>query len=376
MRIGIDIRSIGKRGTGDEVYTTQLIRNLARSGEEHMFFLFTDDEEVPSYELIQHLPANMQVVVIPPAHRAVWMFVRLPRYARAYNLDLLHVQYITPPYIRDMSLITTIHDVSWKVLPASVPFKDRLLLNMCMPKSVRSADHVLTVSHHSKEQIERFYPASHGKVTAIYNGGYIDPADRSLAADIDPLPSTSMRTSYILHMSSLQPRKNVPQLLRAYASFLTRFENPNNAPLCVIAGGEGVNYDTEIDTVIIQENLSNYVLKTGHVSEAEKYRLYAHAELFVSLSLFEGFGIPFVEAMSFGIPVLGANRSCLPEIIGEAGDIVDPEDTEAVANKLFWLCTDSKLHNQYACQGMERAQKFTWERMAQETQAVYEEFGS
>jgi len=373
MRIGIDIRSVGKRGTGDEVYTRELIYHLSDLSTEHVVLLFTDDEKVQASSFIQDLPEHMHLVVIPPTHRAIWMFIQLPRYTRAYDLDILHVQYITPLFLpKKTRLITTIHDVSWATVPNHIPRKDRILLNTFIPWSIRQAHRIITVSNHSKQQLETVYPASLGKVHAIYNGGYVSEEMRIPPYTEPPILNQALDRSYILHVSSLQPRKNVPRLIEAYTHMVTKANlKAVDIPLLVLAGGEGTNYDQDIDLKIKESGLSQYIIQTGHVSEAEKYNLYAHARVFTSLSLFEGFGIPFIEAMSFGVPVLGSDHSCLPEIIGTGGETVTLDTISHVAERLYALLFDTQIRNTYAYNGFYRAQQFTWQRMAEQTFQTY-----
>jgi glycosyltransferase involved in cell wall biosynthesis len=364
MKIGIDIRALGKKRTGDEVYTYHLVEGLAQLDQKNSYFLFTDDLGTKNLPLLKSLPTNFRVITLLPKSKYIWTFFLLSSAAKKYDLDVLHVQYITPLVLPlKTKLVTTIHDISWKFVPEDIKEKDLFFLNTLIPWAVRGADRIITVSKHSKQAIEEIFPASKGKVVSIYNGGYLDD-----------VPKVN-KQNFILYVGSLQPRKNVPFLIECYKKFLDKYQDElgEQTPNLVIAGGKGHNYDERIDEKILEYKLKDKVELKGYVEDENKNRLLAEAKLFVFLSKYEGFGIPAIEAMSMGTPVIVADQSCLPEVVGDAGVVVEIQDSQQVADKMYEILDDEKMYRQLKEKGKKRAKDFQWQKMAKETLLVYKD---
>lgn len=369
MNIAIDIRAIGKKRTGDEVYTLELVKGLVQLETGHSFYLFTDTEDWYQVPELKNLPTNWQVIPLLPKYKLIWTEYLLPKACHKYHIDLLHIQYIAPIWglPKYTKMLNTIHDISWKFVPQHIKLLDKFLLNTLIPISIKKSDAIITVSKHSKYAIQHIFGTDLDKIHSIYNGGYIEhiPTVLSSSQKINEV----LKEYYILYLGSLQPRKNIPTALKAFAKYLEL--NPDSKLKFVIAGGKGYNYDKQIDTTIIEYNLSKKVIFTGFITDEEKILLLKQAQAFVYLSLYEGFGIPLIEAMSLATPVIASNTSCLPEIVEEAGILTDPYNIDNIAQAIQDLTNNSRLAKNYKEKGLERAKLFIWQTMAKQTYRIY-----
>ena len=369
MNIAIDIRAIGKNRTGDEVYTLELIKGLINLGIGHNFYLFTDTEDWYQVPTLKDLPANWQVIPILPKSKLLWTEYLLPKFCHKYHIDLLHIQYIAPLFglPKYTKMLNTVHDISWKFVPQYIKTLDKFLLNTLIPISIKKSDAIITVSKHSKYAINHIFGTHLDKIHSVYNGGYIDkiPTVISNSQKIKKV----LQEEYILYLGSLQPRKNIPTAIKAFAKYLEI--NPNSQLKFIIAGGKGYNYDKQIDVIIDEYNLQNKVIFVGFITDEEKILLLKQAKIFIYLSLYEGFGIPLIEAMSLNTPVIASNTSCLPEVVEEAGILIDPYNIDDIAESIQKLINDKRLAQRYKEKGLERAQLFTWDNMAKKTYQVY-----
>jgi glycosyltransferase involved in cell wall biosynthesis len=369
MNIAIDIRAIGKKRTGDEVYTTELIKGLVRLEIGHNFYLFTDTEEWYQSPVLRDLPQNWRIIPLLPKSKLLWTEYLLPKACHQYHIDLLHIQYIAPLFglPKYTKMLNTIHDISWKFVPQHIKFLDKFLLNTLIPRSIKKSDAIITVSKHSKYAIQNIFGTDLAKIHSIYNGGYID--------NIPTVISTSqkvrmaLKEEYIIYLGSLQPRKNIPTAIQAFANYCS--SHPESKLKFIIAGGKGYNYDTQIDTIITEFALQERVIFVGFITDEEKILLLKQAKAFIYLSLYEGFGIPLIEAMSLNTPVISSNTSCLPEVVGEAGILVDPYNIEEITKAIINLVHNPLIAKDYKDKGLERAKEFTWESMVKNTYNLY-----
>lgn len=369
MNIAIDIRAVGKKRTGDEVYTLELIKGLMKLEIGHNFYLFTDTEDWYQVSVLKNLPNNWRVITLLPQSKLVWTEYLLPKACHQYNIDLLHIQYIAPLFglPQYTKMLNTIHDISWKFVPQHIKFLDKFLLNILIPKSIQKSDAIITVSKHSKYAIQNIFGTDLNKMHSIYNGGYIESVPTVISTS--QKVRMALKEDYILYLGSLQPRKNIPSALQAFAKYSK--SHSDSKLKFIIAGGKGYNYDTQIEEVIDIYNLQDKVIFVGFITNEEKILLLKQAKAFIYLSLYEGFGIPLIEAMSLNTPVISSNLSCLPEVVDNAGILVDPYDIEAITEAITTLIHNPLIAKEYKEKGIERAKIFTWTQMVQKTYNVY-----
>lgn len=366
MRIGIDARTVLSPKTGDRTYTLNLVRALARMDAENEYFLLLD--RAPPEGLLPDAP-NFHHVVIPTFWGRWWTIAQVPLFARRAGLDVLHVQYIAP-LVCSARVVTAIHDVSFAVLPETFPLKDRLLLNLFIPLSASSASKVITLSESSKRDlIERFGVAS--EKIAITPCGVDETMRRVEDPQIisDVLQRYGITPPFILSVGVLQPRKNLPRVMDAFALLRQRY--PDLPHCLVIAGKAGWGVEP-LKQRVQALRLESAVHFAGYIADEDLPALYSAADLFVYPSLYEGFGLPPLEAMACGTPAVTSNVSSLPEVVGDAALTVNPLDVEVIAGAMEQILTDAHLRRTLTARGLERAREFTWERTARLTLEVYQ----
>jgi glycosyltransferase involved in cell wall biosynthesis len=299
-----------------------------------------------------------------------WEQFELPGVAEALGLDLLHMTCFAAPIAKTCPVVTTIHDVVFRVRPDLV----RLGLAGCLDRwagfAAREADHVITCSHHSRQAIGEVYGMSPARITVVYEapGAQFRPGDRSQAAST-ARDRFGLEAGYVLYVGALEPKKNIDGLLEAFAQLLRTGVVPRTLQL-VLAGGEGgMPYD--VDQAVRLRRLDQSVRVLGYLPDEGLPLLYRGAGVFVYPSLYEGFGLPPLEAMACGTPTVVSNTTSLPEVVGEGALLVDPEDPRRIAEAMERVLLDPVLAAELSARGQARAAEFSWERAARETLQVY-----
>jgi glycosyltransferase involved in cell wall biosynthesis len=265
--------------------------------------------------------------------------------------------------------LVTILDLSFLRFPHLFNRGNRIYLGVAARLAARQARRVLTISEHGRQEIVRLLGVRPDRVTTTYCG--VDRRFQPLpAAEVEDFRQhRQLPARFVLYLGTLEPRKNVPTLLRAYAR--VRSLMPDSPPL-VLAGARGWLYEETIQT-IDRLSLRESVLLPGFVPDEEQPRWYNAATVFAYPSLYEGFGLPPLEAMASGTPVVTSNASSLPEVVGSAGLLVNPLDDEALALAIVRLLEDAGERERLRAAGLEQARRFSWPRMAQTTLGCYEE---
>jgi glycosyltransferase involved in cell wall biosynthesis len=286
------------------------------------------------------------------------------------RLDLFHSPDFTlPPTASGVPTVLTVHDLSFVRDPESADERLRAYLNQVVPRSVRRASHVLADSHATRQDLIDLWEIPPEKITVIYCG--VEPRFRPV---VDPAVSADLRARYrlgdgpyILSVSTLQPRKNYRRLIQAFAPLAARYPDLS----LVIGGGKGWKYE-EILAEPERLGISGRVLFPGFVADADLPALLSAAALFAYPSLYEGFGIPILEAMACNTPVIASDRSSLPEVVGDAGLQVDALDVEGLTAGMERLLTDEELRARLIDRGADQAARFTWEHAARELLTIYQ----
>ena len=234
-----------------------------------------------------------------------------------------------------------------------------------MPEAVRLADRIMADSHSTADALESEFPLARGKVRIVYPGATsLAPPDTRVS-----LSTFGIDRPYVLFVGTLEPRKNLQRLIGAFASLPSELRNRT---LLVIAGGKGWG-GVDAHKLLAEYGIEKDVRIMGYVSDAQLATLYAHAQFLAMPSLCEGFGLPLVEAMSYGTPVLTSSISSLPEVAGDAGILVNPVDEQAIRGALLNLLQKKSLRLALSSKAKEQAQKFTWKNAARQAMAVFSE---
>jgi glycosyltransferase involved in cell wall biosynthesis len=368
LRIAIDAHSVGTGLGGNESYAANLIEALAEIDNFNDYTLYVTRRE--AVERFTNRWPNFSVRSTLPHTPLIRIPLTLSSQLRRNPVDVLHVQFTSPPFA-PCPVVVSIHDLSFEHLPQTFKRRSRTQLRMTVRRSARQASQIVALSEYARQDIIKTYGVSPAKLSVI-----------PLAAPSHFFPVTDERelqrvkqtygihSNYILSVGSIQPRKNLSRLIAAY-SRLRDTQPEGKLPQLVLVGKCAWLYDETLRTIKELE-VSNSVVLTGYVPEKDLPALYSGALCFVYPSYFEGFGLPPLEAMKCGAPVIAGDRTSLPEVVGQAGMLVDPFDVDAIACAIVKVISDSNLRSDLRAKGLERALLFDWRTTARQTLAVYQ----
>jgi glycosyltransferase involved in cell wall biosynthesis len=373
MHIGIDAHAIGARQGGNETYIRNLVKALAEIDERNHYTLYLANAraavEWRNGFIKRH--ANFEIRSLPPPTPLVRVPVALAFELRLRPVDLLHVQYTAPPFC-PVPVIATIHDLAFEHLPQTFTRRGSLQMKLTVRSTAKKAARIATVSEYSRQDLLRTYKLPPEKVVVTYNG--VESRFTFQPNSADEAERIRRRfgidRDYILAVGSLQPRKNLVRLIRVYARL--RAEQEKFKHQLVIVGRQLWLADEIFDEVKKQPWAEDVIL-TGYVADEDLPALYRAAAAFVYPSIFEGFGLPPLEAMACGTPVITSNTSSLPEVVGDAAVLIDPYDEQKLANALLRIVNDELLRVRLRKQGIEQVKKFTWRAAAEKTLQLYRE---
>lgn len=369
-RIGVDARILSEKVTGIGRYTHETLTQLVDHG--HEWFLYSHRPIVVGdwpQSNVRIRVSNLPDAVNFPKRvlRLAWAQTVLPWWASQDKVDIFWSPgHRLPRYLsKRIARVVTIHDLVWKHAGDTMRPLARWLDAKQMPAAVHLADRVITVSCHTAQDLVEEMPESERKVRVVYSGG----ASLYPAASRESLSIMGIDRPYFLFVGTLEPRKNLHRLLEAYA---TLSEDIKKNILLVIAGGKGWG-GVDVQAVAAQLGLSDCIRAVGYVSEESLATLYAHAIFLTMPSLYEGFGLPLLEAMARGTPVLTSDCSSMPEVAGDAGLLVNPHDVGSIANGLLTLIINEKLRQDMAQRAQVNAGRFSWQKAADETLRIFDE---
>jgi glycosyltransferase involved in cell wall biosynthesis len=384
MRVAIDFTCALTQIAGIGRFIRGLVGGLVQCFPEEEFVLFYTARRAVPLPAFCHRP-NVRVVHLPVSEwlaTVLWHRARLPLYpdallaALGQRADVLHFpNFMVPPlapWLRRRGTAVTVHDLSFFLFPEhTAPGLHRFLMRV-VPHAVKEADLVLADSENTRQDLIRHFGADPARTHAILGG--LEP-DFGPVTDQTLLSTTLQRFGidrpFILSVGTIQPRKNLTRLVQAL--YLLRRER-GLPHLLVNAGRKGWLYDT-IFATIRELGLEHDVYFLEEVDDTALRVLYTAASVLAYPSLYEGFGIPPLEAMACGTPVVASNVSSIPEVVGDAGVLVDPQDHVALADALARVLEDSALRQELRRRGLARARRFTWERQARKLMALYRGLG-
>ena len=367
MRVGINGRFLVAKRTGVQRAAFNLIKTLIEVDRDNEYVIFTGKDQIGSPEW--NYP-NVTVVGddLRPGEsfrNHIWEQVKLPKLAKKHKIDVLHSPANVAPLFYKGKSIIHIHDLCFVVNPQWYSFAFRTVYNLIIPQLAKRATKVITNSNNSKNDLLQYFNLPAEKVSLVYWA--VD--------DTFALPSTPINDAqkikeddYILYVGSLEPRKNINILIEAYEKL--RHEYPAIKTKLVLIGGESPLFAS---VQLKAREFRDDVIFKGFVTDAELSEYYRCAKLVAYPSLYEGFGLPPLEAMASGVPVVTSSTSSIPEVVGRAAILINPRDREQLANALHRVLTDRVLRESMIRAGSERVTRFNWYRVARGVLSVYYE---
>ncbi len=371
MHIGLNAHllsfSRSYRAAGINWYIYNLLGCLPSVGNQHRYTVFLGDAEAS--RALPDLRTKMtSLPTVNPAVRIIWEQLVQPLQLWRESIDLLHSLAFVQPVIMPCAGVITIYDLSFFLFPQRFQPWRRLYLKWGTGYSARRARRVIAISNSTKHDITRLLNVPEGKVDVVPCG--VDDDFRPIEDKglLDGFRSKrGLPRQMILFVGTIEPRKNLTTLLRSYALLRQRIQ----APPLVIGGPKGWHHE-EVFTQAQELSLQEQVLFPGYIPREELPLWYNAADLFIYPSLYEGFGLPPLEAMACGTPVVTSNTSSLPEVVNDAGILVNPDGVEEMAGAMQRLLSDAELRAEMTTRGLSRARTFSWRRAATETVQVYD----
>jgi glycosyltransferase involved in cell wall biosynthesis len=360
LRIGFDGRALASPAAGMRRYTFELFGALAR---------LDPALTVVAIGTPARLTVPAGVVRAPGASslptNAGWMLTGLPRAARRAHIDIFHAPSYTTPVGGPRPLVVTIHDVSYERHPEWYPYKRDPVRRAFYRQSARRADRIITDSEFSKREIVEAYGVSAATIDVVP----LAAADTFVPGEPLPLPA-GWPSQYVLHVGDLHARRNLSMVARAVAAIRSR--NPARRDLTIVLAGADRGTGGELQQISVRAGGGSPLVRfAGESSEAALLALYRSATALVYPSRYEGFGLPLLEAMACGTPVIAARTSSIPEVVGDAGLLLHPDDEPGWIEAIERVLDDTPYATELGESGLARARTFSWRRTAEETARVY-----
>ncbi|MEK7511765.1 MAG: glycosyltransferase family 1 protein [Patescibacteria group bacterium] len=364
MFIGIDASRANKKNrTGVEWYSYHLIEQFKKIDEENRYFLYTNK---PLEGALSICPPNFEEKVLRWPIPRSWTIGRLSwemKFGREIP-DVLFVPAHTLPLLNPKKAVVTIHDLGFEHFSEAYHWADKLYHKLIIQIIKRSATKIIAVSEFTKQDLIKTYKIPPEKISVVMNG--YDENQYKLLPDNGNLLKEKYKIDfpYILFVGRLELKKNIPRLVEAFGLF--KRQHPEAKQKLVLVGVKGLTFPL-VEEQIAKYNLADEIVFPGWVSDEDLPTFYNNADLFAFPSLFEGFGIPVLEAMACGCPVVCSNTTSLPEVAGDAALMFNPENTEEIVGCLEQVLLNSELSASLREKGLERAKQFSWRKCAEET---------
>ena len=365
MRIGIDAHMVGTKETGNETYICSLVNALAKIDKENKYVIFVSDRNIAKNWRLKNVNFIFDLVSPLNLLRLGFQFAIK---VRKHQLDIMHFTYHLPLFC-SCKTVVSIHDICFKRYPQFFSVRNKYLLPILGKWSAHKANAVITLSNSSKKDIEKFYGINSDKILVI-----------SLAANenffrVDRNALSSVREKYqidggfILAIGNIEPKKNLVSLIRAFSRVVAQGSLHHK----LIIVGKAQFQKWNVLQEVVNLGIADRVVFTGYVEDKDLHGLYAAADLFVYPSIYEGFGLPVLEAMACGTPVITSNTSSLPEVVDNAAILVDPYDIEGLEKAIYNVLKNPSLQEKMRVKGFNRARSFRWINTASMTLGVYKE---
>jgi glycosyltransferase involved in cell wall biosynthesis len=369
MRVAIDIRRAGDFGYG--TYIRNIVNQFARTDHENEYLLIGQAVHASQFD---PLPENFQLLEYDAPPGSFRTHMHLPYLLHKRGVDLLHMPWFYAPAIVPSRLVLTVHDLTDVLVPPpGLPAMMQAGRLFFARRALARADRILAVSHSTKREISRMFDVPERKIEVVYNA--LD--ERFLR---EPAPSDALGTlerlaitdPFVLYAGNIKPQKNLPRLIEAFAVAKGELrDHPVYSNLKLLLIGDSAQEHSDLRRAVLRSRVQGDVRFLGFVPHSVLRVLYSRASAFLFPSLYEGFGLPPLEAMAHGAPVLTSSVSSLPEVFSQAALMVNPENIFEIARGIRQILTEDDLRDTLVRRGYELVQKYSWERSAEQVREVY-----
>lgn len=371
MRIGIDCRMYSSGFTGIGRYVYELTENLFDIDKTNEYALFFNE---PEFSAFNSPNKKIQKILVNAPHYSFLEQTRFLHLLNKANLDLMHFTHFNAPIFYARPSIVTIHDLTLSFFPGKkmTSWLPRLAYQLTLKKALTKAKKIIAVSEHTKKDLKQLFHILPEKIEVIYEGvnaGFHKTGVEDQKTIQETLKKYGIREPYLLYTGVWRSHKNLPKLIEAFHVIKNDYGFDGSL---VITGRTDPLYEPELKQKTFSLRLENDTVFTGLVPDKELVLLYNGALAYVFPSLYEGFGLPLLEAMQCGVPVVAANSSSIPEICGENNAVFfDPHSSKDMAQKIYEVISQKSLRAKLIINGFERAKQFSWHKMAEETLKLY-----
>jgi glycosyltransferase involved in cell wall biosynthesis len=376
MRIAIDYTAAIRQGAGIGNYVRSLVDAMLAQDSRNQYTLLTSGRPSQEHPFPKADNVRGRSIIIPDRYlNILWYRWRLPLHATLFTgqVDIYHgPDFVLPPINGKVRKVVTVHDLAFLEHPEYAVPQLAAYLKKVVPEAVAAADVIAAVSHATSQTLIEYFHTPPEKITIIPNG--IRSYFRRIT---DPILLAATRHKFglkhplVLGVGTLEPRKNHLGLIKAFHKAQSTAEKKQRPAMLALAGGTGWLYE-ETQQLIAKLKIENKVRFLGRVSELELITLYSMADVFVFPSFYEGFGVPLIEAMACGAPVITSNTSSLPEVAGDAAVLIDPHNNDQIAKAMLQVLENEQLRHELRQKGYARAQNFTWPKSASKMLSVYQ----
>ncbi len=374
MKIVIDALPVKSLQHGMGTYIFNLLKEMAQLDQAHDFVVFKKPSVFTDLEKSQRFNIQFRNLLKGLARRVVWEYTTLPKLLQKEQVDIFWGPSNFLPLRKACKYVVTIHDLSSFTYAHTYPYLRRKYYQYIIKQAVKRADLIITDSEFSRQDIINTFSVLPEMVKKIYCG--IDDIFRrieSLDAIAQVKSKYKLPDDFILTLGVIEPKKNTERLIRAYAQLRDKY---NNVPKLVIGGSKKYGWNNRrifelVETLVLKDAV-NF---TDFIEQKDLPVVYSAAKLFILPSLFEGFGLPVIEAMACGTPVITSKTSSLPEITGDAAVLINPYDTEEIGQAIIKVISDQQLQTEMRVKGFENVKRFSWQESAHELLCMFEQVG-
>lgn len=366
LRIAIDCRMLSWGGVGR--YTQGLIQGLSQIPTHHKFILICHSKE----EVHLEKPNNFEII---ETKLPVFSLRHLKAFSRLVNnskVDVFHSSHFIYPWFYIGKGVATIHDLIPMKYPKTISFINRIKFILMTKYTLKKASNLITVSNNTKKDIVGIFNYDDSRISVIYEAvdDYFYPQPKDIVQKV--LSKYRVDKDYFLYVGACKPHKNIIGLVNAYS--LLPIEIKEKYSL-VLVGKKDRRY-LEVDNFIRTNRLTDFVIQLENVSDNELPSIYSGAEIFIFPSYYEGFGLPPLESMACGTPVISSNTSSLPEVLGNNAIFINPDKPDEISSKILGLLSNANLKSELSTKGINHVKTFSWKETAEETLKVYEKIAS